>query len=86
MLLSLFYQNQKTMRYSITIETDNLSVHFGKFSTKAEALKRAAYYRTGGLDWRGEFSALENPTIQVYDTKKQEVVYCQPMFKYALKK
>jgi hypothetical protein len=74
------------MRYSITIETDNHSVPVGSFGTKAGAIWEAGYYRTGGLGWRGKFSALENPNVQVYDTKKGEVVYCRPMFKYALKK
>lgn len=72
-------------RYLVSIETNENSISIGKYSIKKEALKQAAYYRTGGLGWRGQLSAYENPNSVVYDTKKEEQIYCQPLYKYALK-
>lgn len=73
-------------RYNLSIETNENSISIGKFSTKKEALKQGAYFRTGGLGWRGELKAIENPTVVIYDTKKEVDIYSQPMFKNALKK
>lgn len=73
-------------RYSLSIETNENSISIAKFSTKKEALKQAAYFRTGGLGWRGQLKAIENPTVVVYDTKKEVDIYSQPLFKYALKR
>lgn len=73
-------------RYFLSIETTDNSITINSFSTKKEALKQAAYFRTGGLSWRNELRANENPHVSLYDEKKQEVVYQKPLFKYALKK
>lgn len=73
-------------RYSISIETNENSISIAKVATKKDALKQGAYYRTGGLGWRGELAEYENPTVVVYDTKKEVEIYNQPLFKYALKK
>ena len=54
--------------------------------TKKEAIKHGQYLRTGGLAYRGELKKSENPMAVVYDSKKNEQIYCQPLYTYALKK
>lgn len=73
-------------RYTLSIETNDHSITIGSFATKKEGLKQAAYFRTGGLGWDKQLTATENPNSVLYDSVKQEQIYCQPLFKYALKK
>jgi hypothetical protein len=73
-------------RYSLSIETNENSIDINSFDTKKEALKQASYFRTGGLSWRNELTAAENPHVSLFDTKKEVTVYQKPLFKYALKK
>jgi hypothetical protein len=73
------------MRYSISIQTNTTGDSWASFATKKEALKKAAYMRTGGLGSRYVYSKYDNANIEIFDTKKEVVIYCKPMFKYALK-
>lgn len=73
-------------RYQLSIETTDNSISINSFETKKEALKQAAYFRTGGLSWRNELRANENPHVSLFDTKTEATVYQKPLFKYALKK
>lgn len=73
-------------RYYLSIETDTESFSINEFDNKAEAMKQARYFRTGGLCIKGVYKANENPNVRLYDAKKQQDIYTQPLFKYALKK
>lgn len=73
-------------RYLLSIETNETSILIGRYSTKKQALKQARYFRTGGLTWRGQLAAYENPNVLLRDTERDIDVYCKPLFKYALKR
>ena len=72
--------------YHVSIQTNTDSITIGNFGNKKEAIKQAAYYRTGGLAWRNEFKNSDNAQVEVYDESKQDSVYCKPIFKNCLKK
>jgi hypothetical protein len=72
--------------YHVSIQTNTDSITIGNYNNKKEAMKQAAYYRTGGLAWRNEFSQHDNAHIEVYNESKQDSIYCKPIFKNCLKK
>lgn len=71
--------------YQLSIQTNTDGMHMNTFHNKAKALKAAAELRRGG-SWRHELTERENPHVDLYDEKKQESIYCKPLFKEALKK
>ena len=72
--------------YKVSIQTNTDGIDCGKFTNKAKAIKHASYMRGGGLVWRNEFRVTENPYVEVYNQKTEDIVYSKPMFKNCLKK
>jgi hypothetical protein len=72
-------------RYSINIQTNYDGIALLSCNTKKQALKEASYYRTGGLSYRNTFSENDSPKVEVFDAKTEKQIYCQPLFKNALK-
>lgn len=71
--------------YFVSIQSNTHSVDCGKFDTKSEAMKQAAYIRSTGGSWAGDFSEkYDAPVVAVY-RNDDEAFYSKGLCKKAMR-